>query len=522
VEIGVSLDGRNLTVSGGNAVIYKDKEPSRLELRVTGEGWENLTWHMDGAARNEWGNAASVTVSAADYTEARHIAALTAVQGGASYSTTIPFTVTRERPADLIWTQTAHDSSLTAFDLFAWTGDGTPTESWVLEATEQGTVYFAVRKSPQTALTIKDLSGGTAVKAAPGETVDGSTADGALDIFTVTLPADAVFGEAEECRFTLEAAEPGLPEKKTVQVTVAIKPNLTGVAIFRRNEEGGLTRITTQNAAAHANSLYTTHKDGSFPAWGIDFAHVQNLSTALKWLDNYALGGTAQAWAEYLVRLEQDEAMPKTMITCRMNNYTPLAEYVRIRIRGYGGERTITHDPMDTASGSILKEGISSMSAGNGFLNIGTGGGSSANYLAVHLEKNITIDAGTWKFYPEPGGLTNIRSIVTVSHGNTLVMEAGSKLTNYTYTPGESLAYDYTAVNVFVGGSFELRGGEISNIRGYGNLILCYVTGTGVLPADAFIYYDGVFSGNTADKVAVGESYSIIFYDPDNSRFAPH
>jgi hypothetical protein len=360
--------------------------------------------------------------------------------------------------------------------------------------------------------------------------------NGGLDVFTVIPAGDLLFEEGE-CRFTLEASEPG-KAGKTVNVTVATAPNLTGAAIFRRNSAGGLTRITAENAEAHANSLYAAHKTGGFPSggWGIDFAHVQDLSTALKWLDNYALSGAPQALAEYLVRVEADEAMPKTLLTCRLNNSTALAEYVRIRIRGYGGERRITHDRSNMASGGVTKEG-SGMSAYYTFLSIGppTDSYYVPNYLEVRLEKNITIDAegGTNPYFPSTGG--SISSMIQLAQGNTLVMEAGSKLTNYTYpVPGElawdqSHHYNNTAV-VLSGGVFELRGGEISNIQGYPNFVFCY-DNSGGTPAGTFIYYSGVLTGNTVngcftgkttgDKVAIGSTHNPTLYEVTDDLFKP-
>jgi hypothetical protein len=296
-----------------------------------------------------------------------------------------------------------------------------------------------------------------------------------------------------------------------------VRPNLTGAAVFHRGADGTLSRITAANAEAHANNLYATHKAaGTFPAWGIDFIGVINLSTALKWLDNYALSGTGpNDMTEYLVRVEQDEVLPKTTISCRLNVTTLLAEHIRIRIRGYGGERIITHDPMDDTSGYVRKEG-NSFSTNEGFLNICHG-----SNLAVHLEKNITIDAGTWTFYPAAGGLSYIKSIVYVGSGNTLVMEAGSKLANYTNLPVENyLHYDYTAVVVGDKGAFEWRGGEISNILGHGNLVYCYRNGS--LQLGVFRYWgQGITQGNTGDKIAVGEYHNATLYDPNDPRFAP-
>jgi hypothetical protein len=454
----------------------------------------------------------------------------------------VSVTIARERPA-VTWTQTADDSSLTAFDLAAWQGESGPVETWALSVLEQPVMYFAARKPPTAEITVQGVTGGAVSKAGPGETLDGSVADETLDLFTVTLSGDPLFGEAA-CSFTLELTEPG-KQPKTVKVTSAARPNLTGVAVFHRIADGSLARITVANAKAHANTLYTDHKDKGFPApglglsettgWGIDFAYVQNLSTALKWLDNYAQSGTGtDNMAEYLVRVEADEAMPKTLLTCRMNASTGiLAEYVKIRIRGYGGERKITHDPAKIDNTAVTKDsgGLSSNTA---FLSIGpkTNSYYVPNHLAVHLENNITIDAagGTNPYFPYRMNDPRIVSMIAVSQGNTLVMEAGSKLTNYkyisTYDPDYSYSsrmYDNTAVEILKGGVFEWRGGEISKILGDGCIVLCNLeTKFGDLPDGAFYYSGaGLMYGNTADKIAMGDYWNPTLYDVTDPQFAP-
>jgi hypothetical protein len=526
VGISIDLGGKaGLGLAGGT--IYVDKEPSRLELTVAGAGWDSLDWTVDGVAVPGWKNRTTVTLNATDYAEAQHTLALTGLRGGASHAAAVSVTVARERPA-VTWTQTAKDSSLTAFDLAAWQGENGPVETWSLSVIEQPVMYFAARKPPAAEITVQGLTGGAVSKAALGETLDGSVADKTLDLFTVTFGKDAPLGEGE-CSFTLVVAEPG-KQPKTVKVTAAALPNLTGVAVFHRVADGSLARITVQNAADHANTWYADHKNGSFPAWGIDFVYVQNLSTALKWLDNYAQSGTAGNWTEYLVRVEADEAMPKTLLTCKLSGSINLAEYIRIRIRGYGGERTITHDPSSTDKGSVNKDG-SGMSANEAFLSIGPESSSSTyvpNQLAVHLENNITINAagGTSNLFPSVAGINPvIYSMIAVSRGNTLVMEAGSRLTNYryisTYDPEyaySSPLYDHTAVNILRGGVFEWQGGEISKIQGEGeivnegNIVLCALAGSG-LPAGEFYYYgQGVMYGNTKDQIAMGSYFDPAFY----------
>jgi hypothetical protein len=386
-------------------------------------------------------------------------------------------------------------------------------------------MYFSARKPPDALVTVNGVTGGAVSKAALGETLDGSGADETLDLFTVKFDGDALFGEGA-CSFTLELTEPD-KQPKAVKVSAAVRPNLTGIAIFHRTADGTLARITAANAADHANTLYAGHKAGSFPVWGIDFVYVQNLSTALKWLDNYALSGTgADNMAEYLVRVEADEKMPKTLLTCKAKGSINLAEYIRIRIRGYDGERNITHDPLNTHNGSVNKGG-DSLSANQAFLSIGPQSDASyvPNHLAVHLEQNITINAvgGGNPHFPNHYALPFIVSMIAVSRGNTLVMEAGSKLTNYMYEarPSPYESYDHTAVHILPGGVFEWQDGEISNILGHGNLVLCAPAGGGVSAGEFYYYGQGDMYGNTADQIAVGSYWAPDLYAVTDPRFAP-
>jgi hypothetical protein len=415
------------------------------------------------------------------------------------------------------------------FDLSAWAGDGTPTENWSLNVMEQGEVYFAARKHSNTIINVTNKAGVYVSKARSGETVDGSTANSGMDIFTVSFSdPDAAFGEGAGS-FTLEVSEAGRAVKKTVNVAIAVRPNLLGVAIFHRESNGRLTRITEENAGDHANSLYATHKAGTFPAWGIDFSTVANLSTALKWLDNYALSGNDPTdMAEYLVRVEQDEAMPKTMISCHMTNSQILAEYVRIRIRGYGGERIITHD-RSTDTGYVQKVVGSSLSHVQGFLGVGslsTSGNYKPNYIAVHMENNITIDGegGENTLFPSGESSPGINSMVSVSKGNTLVMETDSRLIRFKSSLSTGTFLSFTPVYL-ENGVFEFRGGEISDILQPDDGNACIVSYSDNTTSRVIYYQNGYEGGappilrnNTGDNVAIGYLNRVPVSDP---QFAP-
>lgn len=499
-----ALEGQNL--------IWKDQDPSRLSLQVNSGAWTDIAWYIDGAAAPA-GTGTSITLEAFRYRETAHTLTFRALYNGAPQAATIPFTVTAHRAADIVWTQTENDTSFTDFDLASWEGWGDSHETWELSVVEQPLVYFAVHKRPGQTITTGGTHGAQVTKAVLGATVDGSQASEILDIFTVDT-GDTLFAGGSR-NFTLAVREPGKTENKIVTVNIRVRPRLTGIALFYVENER-LTRITPENAVTYANSYYASHKEaGSFPDWGINFADVTNLATAIVWLNNYAKGGNENFWTEYLVRVEKDEALVKTAIHCYGGMAFPAlaADYVRIRIRGYGGERLLTHDPKSTdnplfnkGSGSELKY----LTMGWGFLNVGlyNWGGSGTTgltHIALHLEENITIDAGggTDQYFPSPEG-PDIRSMVSVAGNCSFVMEPGSRLVNYNGGSHSNVAR-FCAVLVYNNGCFEMNGGELADIDGR---IVCLQT-----DAARFIYRDGTFTNNKTNSILVG-NLSKNYDDP--------
>ncbi|MDR0730657.1 MAG: hypothetical protein LBF63_03245 [Treponema sp.] len=506
-----ALEGENL--------IWKDRDPSRLVLQLKSGGWTDISWYVDGNTKPE-GTGPSITLEAFRYRETAHTLTFKASYNGVPQAAAIPFTITAHRAADIVWTQTENDSSLTNFDLASWTGWGDSLETWELSVVEQPQVYFAVHKRPGQIITQGGTDGGRVRKAEPGITVDGSTADETLDIFTVDT-GDTLFAGGSR-NFTLAVTEAGRTENKIVTVNIRVRPRPTGIALFYVENER-LTRITPGNAADYANTYYASHKAGTFPAWGMNFADVTNLATAIEWLNNYAKGGTAESWTEYLIRVEKDEALIKTAIHCYGGMPFPelAADYVKIRLRGYGGERVLTH--ADNAENPLLEKKSENSSSGftrylymgYGFLNVGLQSGGSSNglnHIALHLEENITIDAGggTDQYFPGASG-NNIRSMVSVDKNCSFVMEPGSRLRNYAGVILATIS-DFCAVLVYKGGLFEMNGGELADIRCGINLV-CLWDNT-----SRFVYRAGTFSGNNSNFIGLYYGNTLKIYDDPDFR----
>jgi hypothetical protein len=512
-----ALEGENL--------IWRDGDPSWLSLGVSSGDWTDIKWYLDGSGV-PFATGPSVVLEAFRYRETTHTLTFTGLYKGTPCAALIPFTVMAYRAADIVWTQTENDSSLTDFDLAAWTGWDDSLEAWELGVVEQPLVYFAVHKQPGQIITPGGTDGTRVSKAAPGTTVDGSTASEILDVFTVDA-GDTLFAGGSR-NFTLTVTEAGKTQNKIVTVNLTVRPRPTGIALFRVDGEGRLTRLTPDNAADHANSYYASHKAGTFPEWGLDFAEVTNLATAIKWLNNYAKSGTESAWSEYLIRVEQNEALDKTALHCYGGMPLPeiAADYVRIRLRGYGGERVLTHNESNITDPYIYKWDKTwnrSFDMGNGFLNVGlhnqatnisSGPLYGLNHVALHLEENITIDAagGTDPYFPNQDG-PKIRSMVSVDKNCSFVMEPGSRLVNYNDNPSSSLSVsDFCAVVVYREGVFEMRGGEMADIKCGFNIVYVAAAGNGE-GAGKFVYRDGAFNGNNSNFIGIYPSTLKIYYD---------
>jgi hypothetical protein len=294
---------------------------------------------------------------------------------------------------------------------------------------------------------------------------------------------------------------------------------LTGAAIFFVTPDGEQIRLTPDNVFDYANNLYKQHKEGPLPDWGIDLKDVTGLAGALKWVDSYVQTGTSDAWTEYLIRVEKDEAIPQTTLSCYLSAITPLADYVRIRLRGYGGERRITHDITNTPNTAYSKNSV--ISTLKGFINLGVNGSGSRaglNHIDLHLEENITLDAGGGAD-PNFPNITYMDNFLSASQNCTIVMEPGSKLTNYVGGVSGGAVGLTCPVNM-KGGTFELRGGELSACTNI--LALIYLDQyTNNNMYSEFIYRSGVFHDNDSNAIFMYNGGITAYKHYSDKEFRP-
>jgi hypothetical protein len=450
----------------GENIIWRDQEPYRLTLKADENVWENIAWYFGADTPVKTGP--SLTLDARILKEASHNLVFTGFRGGIPYSLDIPFTVKGSQAGVISWIETEKNSSFTEFDLGSWTGYGEAMETWKLWAVESPKVYFTVYKRDSQKIIVEGTDAAKVTKAAMEETVDGSTASPELDVFTVDTGDLEMLFQGGERNFTLRVWEAGKTESKAVLVNLELRPRLTGAAIFAV-EDGTLQRITSDNVNDYANELYRTHTESGFPdGWGIKIADVYSLSGALKWLDSYAKSGTSPTeLKEYLVRVEKNEVLSQTTLSgygILSDTRVLLVSNIKVRLRGYGTERRITHNAAETPSNIYYKRDANSshsyIARPLAFLGIGiyhshsSGNPTGASYITLQLEENITIDAAGGAdqgFYHE-----EMLSVVEVTDTCTFVMEQGSKLTN-----GRTV----NPVTIGGAGTFEMRAGEISYFK---------------------------------------------------------
>jgi hypothetical protein len=240
---------------------------------------------------------------------------------------------------DISFNTTEDNSAQVAFDVPNSTGVGTFKEAWTLNAIDQSPVYFTVEKTEDQIITVSGTHAAKVSQAAIGETRDGSTASDTLGVFGVNI-GDILFEGTGTKKFTLNIAELG-KAPKAVSVTLNISPILTGVAVFKVLEDPTpkvagdeiLERIPIKsfdmdNVSLPYNEPFTS-------------SNAATLLDALAWIDR-----NAEAQGEYLVRVEQDEALPRIRLSC-------LYQQVKIRLRGYGQAREITYLDLGGGSGGL-------------------------------------------------------------------------------------------------------------------------------------------------------------------------
>jgi hypothetical protein len=503
-------------------VIYRDGDPYRLTLRV-GEEWEDAAWYI-GDSEKPAGTGRALEIDARALSPAEYPVMFTGLLRGLLYSETVKVAVRSALTEEVRWTDTGKNSSQTEFVLAAWERDGTGIEKWRLLAAETSRVYFAVRKRPLQTITVTGEHGDKVTKAKIGEAADGLKASTEMDVFTVdTGDVETLFGGGER-RFSLMVEEEG-KEFRMIQVELEARPYLTGAAVFAVKDGGALERITAENVTAYANDLYGEHLAGGFPEWGIKIEDVTGLAGAFKWLDSYAASGeSADNLAEYLVRVEKDEALDRTALTgyrgdTKNHQRVQAVKNIRIRLRGYGAERRISHNSSQTkANDDHYKKGDSGLNILNkSLISIGefeANDSAVKDYnITLQLEENITIDAA---------------SMIPVTSGNepwhfNVVYAANSCV--FVMKPGSKLVRANGLQPVFIGvttGRFEMDGGEISGCRKKDSAVYIAQSNSGGKRSDnKFVYRGGAFIDNTCSMIYVsGGGYNKLMYY-DDPYFAP-
>jgi hypothetical protein len=238
-----------------------------------------------------------------------------------------------------------------------------------------------------------------------------------------------------------------------------------------------------------------------------------NLVDALKWIDVQQPGaGTEEAWNEYLVRLEKDEPIIKMNITCFYGDYT------KIRLRGAGAERKISHD----GSTNIYSFYTPTTNAiGYGLLSVGFWYNREYPYahLALQIEDKVTLDGKNEKF--NNNAALNLRGMVQVWQNCRFIMEEGSKITGFVANASSTI---YAPVMLRNNSAFYMRGGEISDttLSSAGGVIVNYHSqgGTTQLPVVIFDKTGGVFKNTryngSSVPTCIGWSYNDKIGVPEN------
>ncbi|MDR1148798.1 MAG: hypothetical protein LBK66_09225 [Spirochaetaceae bacterium] len=500
-------------------VIYKDGDPYRLTLKVDDE-WESIEWYINNPKKPA-SKTSTLDIDARGLSEAEYHVMFTGSLGGLLYSETVNVAVKSTLTEDITWMDTGKNSSQTEFDLNAWEGMGESIEKWKLLAAETPRVYFAVKKRPFQAITVVGEHSDKVKMADIGEVVDGLKTTANLVVFTVdTGDVETLFSGGER-HFTMMVSDEnkGSEGNKMVQVTLELRPYLTGAAIFAV-KDGALERITAKNVEAYANSLYKTHLNTGFPSWGIKIDDVTGLAGAFEWLDSYAAGGTdADNLKEYLVRVEKNETLKRTALTGSIpKNSSINVKNIKIRLRGYGSERRIKHDPTQPTSndatywkgnnedGSYIKN-YSFISIGV-FQELQQAKNNTCN-ITLQLEDNITIDGeGLAAGSSSPGWF----NVVYAGNGCAFVMKAGSKLTGANGIHPVYIDFDT--------GKFEMDGGEISNCKN--NAYAVYLADfNSKRSQNMFIYRGGTFFNNDSNIIYVGGDSKPMRFCND-SLFQPN
>jgi hypothetical protein len=483
---------------------------------------EGGEFHLSGEGSVEIGGGGS---KAAEEFELKVIAGETSPGGGTGNLAAIGYR------------DTANKSAGDIFDIDSWTGSGTAAESWTLNAVEKSAVHFAVTKAADQTITAGGKDAERVTVTVDGSSVDGTTTGGMLAAVTVDANDKALDGG--EYRFNLLVSQGG-KQIKTVDVTLNSKIDDTyGITIFRVKHENGVEKLENLNAKIGVETE-ADHTANPVP--------VNTLYNANRWLEFYAEGGTEQDYSEYLIRLNEDQETKPIAVVLNGR------DYVKLRLRGGGGERRIYRDKGFNTSSSKGENGIANLytpfqyKGGNGgvlslmgdglialYPNKDSESGVNNGHLIFVLEKNVTIDGdnisagklneSAFKFSDQ---------LLAVNANTTVIMREGSKITGYCCNFYKSVQY----APVYIRGensTFIMDGGVITGNTYLASSFADYqafdvgksyyfwasvkygmiLVPSGMAATFTFIYKSGEISGNTPDDRKVG------YYGNDNYPYVP-
>jgi hypothetical protein len=373
-----------------------------------------------------------------------------------------------------------------------WTGQDTAEEGWVLSVEEQSVVYVAAYKEAAQTITVGGTDGAL-VSAASA--VDGISAGEEFAVFTMKT-GDLVFDGGTRT-FTLNVSEEGDALPRSVTVSLNVRTNQTGAAVFKLAERDG------------DGVEYLERVGGAF----------EGFVDAFKWVEN-----NAESDAEYTLRVERDEYhVPHLSVGLNSKNG---ADNVSLRLRG-SAEGPWILEPVDlhvTSTWAITHIDENNLGEGASFIDIGAYGENSPKMTFI-LGNNITLKSGQM-----PKSMTGTADIfISVWHNATLVLEPGSKITGHRITSVlgmiriAAISFPYTNDNdPAKHGKLRILGGSITNCTITKNRALIFFTNSpSQVPDGAFYLAPGnVFSlsGNT-DTSGMDQVNAVGFMTSEYSLY---
>lgn len=412
---------------------------------------------------------------------------------------------------------TVNKSSGDIFDMDGWTGSGGAAEGWTLRPVEKPYVYFAVTKAANQTLRTGDARVSVS---ADGSVVDGTTTGDTLAVVTVDLVDKALDGG--EYSFEFAVLQDG-QEIKTIDVTVHSGIDDTyGVTIFRVRYPDGVE--TLENLNARIGVEYDVdHTENPLP--------VDNLYNANRWLEFYGEGGTEDSYSEYLIRLNRDQETKPIAIVMKGR------DYVKLRLRGAGGERRIYRDIRFTEGSAYGENGV--LSVRTPFQYLSTMGDAlialfpnkdhtsmNNGHLIFVLEKDVTID-GNGKTAGTLDGITSFpysAQLLALNQNTTVIMKEGSKISGYlsdfyllghghapVYVSGKDAAFimegGVITGNTYLAEDFDSHGAFNTNgvfVYSFRTPAMILVKNTSIANTFTFTRRSGRISGNIPDYRRVG------------------